>query len=207
MGRDLLRRRHHRERVGVVLLGKGGHGAGEQDAGALDEREEEAPTRADVAVARGPWRRERTAPVAAPARMEFQGSSFWRAWTMAQSKAEKRPPQAAKLPPVRGTLMRTAWEPPERRWPLGELYAPLRKWKAVPPTAPIANAPPTSSRMRSGHGSLSDVVILPTPARSVYGGDGGGGRRRRRRNLGEEGRVGLDEKLMGKAKAYGLSVH
>lgn len=41
MGRDLLlMRRHHRERVGVVLLGKGGHGAGEQDAGALDEREE-----------------------------------------------------------------------------------------------------------------------------------------------------------------------
>lgn len=37
---------------------------------------------------------------------------------------------------------------------------PLKKWKAVPPIAPVPNAPPMSSRMRSGQGSR-DVSGLP----------------------------------------------
>lgn len=39
---------------------------------------------------------------------------------------------------------------------------PLRKWKADPPTAPMPKAPPTSSSIRSGHGSreVSGVPIV-----------------------------------------------
>ena len=46
-------------------------------------------------------------------------------------------------------------KPPRQREgrPLGELYTPLKKCHAPPPTAPMPNAPPMSSRMRSGHGS------------------------------------------------------
>jgi hypothetical protein len=45
--------------------------------------------------------------------------------------------------------------PPAKReeMPRGELYIPLLKCQMPPPTAPMPNAPPTSSRMRSGHGS------------------------------------------------------
>lgn len=42
----------------------------------------------------------RMAPVKAPLVMEFQGSSFPRAWTILQSIMENRPPQTAKLPVV-----------------------------------------------------------------------------------------------------------
>lgn len=88
---------------------------------------------------------------------------------MEQSKTEKRPPQTAKLPPILGAFIRTAWVAPIILAPLGELYRPLIKWKAEPPTAPIPNAPPTSSRIRSGHGSL-EVSGVPMAAAEGLGG-------------------------------------
>lgn len=46
--------------------------------------------------------------MSAPAAIEFQGSSFLRSATSVQSKVEKRPPQTAKLPPMRGASRRMA---------------------------------------------------------------------------------------------------
>ncbi len=58
--------------------------------------------------ARAPVRRLRKPPVRAPAAMEFQGSSLCRTATSVQSKVENRPPQTAKLPPMRGASRRMA---------------------------------------------------------------------------------------------------
>ena len=55
-----------------------------------------------------PVRRLRKPPVRAPAAMEFQGSSLCRTATSVQSKVENRPPQTAKLPPIRGASRRMA---------------------------------------------------------------------------------------------------
>ena len=44
--------------------------------------------------------------------------------------------------------------PPRRRAPEGEFLLPLIMCQRPPPTAPMPKAPPMSSRMRSGQGSL-----------------------------------------------------
>ena len=53
-------------------------------------------------------RAERKPPVRAPDAIEFHGSSFCRKYTSVQSKLENKPPQTAKLPPMRGACLRTA---------------------------------------------------------------------------------------------------
>lgn len=64
----------------------------------------------------------KTPPVAAPAKIEFHGSSFCRAYTIVQSNAENKPPHTAKLPPTRGAFMNTDCVAPMRREPVGELH-------------------------------------------------------------------------------------
>lgn len=54
--------------------------------------------------------------------------------------------------------------------PPGLFFAPFRACQMPPPTAPIPNAPPTSSRIRSGHGSLLWSTEGP---RCCCGGGGG----------------------------------
>ena len=44
--------------------------------------------------------------------------------------------------------------PPANRVPLGLFLAPLSRCQMPPPTAPMPKAPPMSSRILSGHGSL-----------------------------------------------------
>ena len=66
---------------------------------------------------------------------------------------ENKPPQTAKEPPILGASLRMASNPPWRMYPRGELYAPLHKWTTPPPMAPMAKAPPRSSRILCGHGS------------------------------------------------------
>ena len=96
-----------------------------------------------------------------------------------QSKHANSPPQTAKLPPTTGaralhrSMAPRNWSPrcagaectgskasekeveraPRARARTGELRKPLMECQIDPPTAPIANAPPTSSMMRYGHGS------------------------------------------------------
>ena len=53
--------------------------------------------------------------------------------------------------------------------PPGLFFAPLRACQIPPPTAPMPNAPPTSSRMRSGHGSR----LWSTEGPPCCGGGGG----------------------------------
>jgi len=43
---------------------------------------------------------------------------------------------------------------------MGALSAPLIVWNTPPPTAPMLNAPPTSSTIRHGQGSLSAMLSL-----------------------------------------------
>mmetsp|Transcript_31569 Transcript_31569/g.79847 ORF Transcript_31569/g.79847 Transcript_31569/m.79847 type:complete len:205 (+) Transcript_31569:321-935(+) len=126
----------------------------------------------------GPVRRLRKPPVSAPAAMLFQGSSLRRSATREQSKVLKRPPQTAKEPPMRGASRRTASMPPRSRKPDGLFFAPISRWYSPPPTAPIPNAPPTSSRMRSGQGSrpwsTPGPDMAPTPLRLARGSRRGG---------------------------------
>lgn len=150
--------------------------------------------------------------------MEFQGSSFLRSATSVQSNVENRPPQTAKLPPVRGASRRMAcgaqasgrwgsegrWAkvrqanrlhvggvsccrrfgtarmqgprarlpaptpspgltsmPPRKRCPLGLFFMPLSRCQMPPPTAPMPNAPPTSSRILQGQRRRGGQVRLP----------------------------------------------
>mmetsp|Transcript_16125 Transcript_16125/g.49279 ORF Transcript_16125/g.49279 Transcript_16125/m.49279 type:complete len:243 (-) Transcript_16125:327-1055(-) len=114
------------------------------------------PTAALRAAAMGPARSASTPPVAAPERMLFHGSSFCRYHASVQSKLAKMPPQTAKLPPMMGERMRIAFALPASACPRGLFRKPFTPCHTVPPTAPMANAPPTSSRMRHGHGSLPE---------------------------------------------------
>ena len=60
------------------------------------------PTAADLPIAFQPARAASVPPVAAPAMMEFQGSSFCLTATNVQSKELKRPPHTANAPPKMG---------------------------------------------------------------------------------------------------------
>eukprot|EP00190_Bangiopsis_sp_CCMP1999_P001909 CAMPEP_0198737656 /NCGR_PEP_ID=MMETSP1475-20131203/67980_1 /TAXON_ID= ORGANISM="Unidentified sp., Strain CCMP1999" /NCGR_SAMPLE_ID=MMETSP1475 /ASSEMBLY_ACC=CAM_ASM_001111 /LENGTH=117 /DNA_ID=CAMNT_0044501525 /DNA_START=942 /DNA_END=1295 /DNA_ORIENTATION=+ len=113
-----------------------------------------APIAADFAMADGPLRATSTPPVNAPDAIVFHGSSLPRSPTKTQSNDEKTPPQIAKEPPSAGPFTLTASIAPNILCPLGEFLAPFKKCQIEPPMAPIANAAPTSSRIRSGHGSL-----------------------------------------------------
>lgn len=101
----------------------------------------------------GPLLIARPPPVIKPAMMAFQGSSFCLIPLTAQSKEENMPPQTPKFPPRTGARALMAEREPGRRSPRGELRAPLMPCQMVPPTAPMAKAPPKSFRMTQGHGS------------------------------------------------------
>ena len=111
------------------------------------------PNAADLAADRTPVRSCNSPPVNAAAAILFHGSSFLRRATNVQSKVEKRPPQTAKLPPILGASRRIDSMPPRMRAPDGAFFMPLSKCHRPPPTAPMPNAPPTSSKILSGHGS------------------------------------------------------
>ncbi|EJK54814.1 hypothetical protein THAOC_25527, partial [Thalassiosira oceanica] len=62
---------------------------------------------------------------------------------------------------------------PDRRDPEGDSQAPFPRCQIPPPMAPKAKAPPTSSMMRYGHGSRSDMLellIVRLVVRSVVAG-------------------------------------
>jgi hypothetical protein len=119
----------------------------------------------------GPLRAARQPPVRKPEMIEFHASSFCRTPLTAQSNVLNIPPQTPKFPPVTGARAFTEERAPTRRSPYasstcqhleskpchrecghtrGELRAPLTEYQIVPPTAPIANAPPKSLRMTHG---------------------------------------------------------
>ena len=58
-------------------------------------------------------------------------------------------------PPMTGALALIAVTLPSIRSPFGEFLAPFTLFQTPPPIAPIAKAPPMSSKMRCGHGSRS----------------------------------------------------
>jgi len=97
-----------------------------------------------------PCRAASVPPVRNPEPIAFHGSSFCRIKASVQSKLEKSPPHTAKLPPVMGARLLTALSAPTKRSPFGEFLAPLYACTTPPPIAPIAKAPPKSSRMRHG---------------------------------------------------------
>ena len=111
------------------------------------------PNAADRAALGNPYLSCSAPPVAAPLMIGFHGSSFLRAATSAQSNALNSPPQTANEPPIRGASRRIASAALASANPLGALYAPLTRLTTPPPTAPIANAPPRSSKILCGHGS------------------------------------------------------
>mmetsp|Transcript_14034 Transcript_14034/g.26977 ORF Transcript_14034/g.26977 Transcript_14034/m.26977 type:complete len:270 (-) Transcript_14034:436-1245(-) len=101
----------------------------------------------------GPLLIAKTPPVSAPAAIEFHGSSFFLIPTRMQSKVLKSPPQTAKLPPSRGDSLRMASSAPFTLAPGGEFLSPLTRYQTPPPTAPIPNALPQSSKILCGQGS------------------------------------------------------
>ena len=111
------------------------------------------PNAADFAADRTPVRNCNRPPVNAAAAMLFHGSSFFLTATSVQSNVEKSPPQTAKLPPILGASRRMDSMPPRIRAPDGAFFMPLSRCHKPPPTAPMPKAPPTSSRILSGHGS------------------------------------------------------
>lgn len=126
------------------------------------------------AIAGSPFLAAKMPPVAAPLIIEFQGSSFFLMWIKAQSIVENIPPQTAKLPAMIGDLCFIAAKLPTynapnvlkqlnrpklpctRRLlrPDGALRNPLILWKTPPPIRPMVKAPPQSSTILHGHGSL-----------------------------------------------------
>ncbi len=77
-----------------------------------------------------------------------------------QSQQAKRPPQTANWPPRTGPRAVAALRAPVMREFWGAFHDPRMMWKVPPPMAPMPKAPPTSSTMRHGHGSLSSMVLL-----------------------------------------------
>lgn len=75
-----------------------------------------------------------------------------RRWRPADLMATAFSTLASPLPSHLLPLSRTS-KLPRSLAPPGLFFAPLSACQIPPPTAPIPNAPPTSSRMRSGHGS------------------------------------------------------
>ena len=59
-----------------------------------------------------------------------------------------------------GALAFTAVTLPSSRSPRGEFLAPFTLFQTPPPMAPMAKAPPMSSKMRCGQGSRSCTDIL-----------------------------------------------
>nr|CAB3265599.1 receptor-interacting serine/threonine-protein kinase 1-like [Phallusia mammillata] len=98
----------------------------------------------------------RIKPVPAPLIIEFHGSSFCLNATKEQSHKEKVNPHTPKLPAVLGALIRAFAMPPINRFviPLGAFLAPATMEKSPPPTNPREYAPPQSSSIRHGQGSL-----------------------------------------------------
>jgi hypothetical protein len=128
------------------------------------------PTSADLPDQRRRWRIESRPLAPAPPKMEFQGSSFWRA---RPCRSRRRRRGRARRRSFRRRVLRSCRRPWCRRRsgsPSGSCRGPP-KWKAPPPRAPIAKAPPMLSKMRSGHGSrdLSTVDISPSVRRQRRG--------------------------------------
>eukprot|EP00964_Phaeocystis_antarctica_P078153 scaffold48599_cov61-Phaeocystis_antarctica.AAC.6 len=70
-------------------------------------------------------------------------------------------------PPMTGALAFTAVTLPSSRSPRGEFLAPFTLFQTPPPMAPMAKAPPMSSKMRCGQGSRSWTDILAASQRVV----------------------------------------
>ena len=68
-----------------------------------------------------------------------------------------------------GALALTAVTLPSSRSPRGEFLAPFTLFQTPPPMAPMAKAPPMSSKMRCGQGSRSWTDIRTPRARCVLG--------------------------------------
>ena len=66
-----------------------------------------------------------------------------------------------------GALALTAVTLPSSRSPRGEFLAPFTLFQTPPPMAPMAKAPPMSSKMRCGQGSRSWTDIRTPRARCV----------------------------------------
>ncbi len=115
------------------------------------------PTAAALAAAWGPARSASVPPVAAPLMIEFQGSSFCRMAVREQSKQAKIPPHMANCPPKTGARACTAERDPANRAPEGAIRAPLIECHNPPPMFPMQKAPPTSSIILHGQGSLSAI--------------------------------------------------
>jgi hypothetical protein len=62
-----------------------------------------------------------------------------------------------------GALALTAVTLPSSRSPRGEFLAPFTLFQTPPPMAPMAKAPPMSSKMRCGQGSRSCTDIRGSP--------------------------------------------
>lgn len=125
------------------------------------------PITALPAIAATPLLAANIPPVAAPEIMEFHGSSFLRKYTSEQSMVENMPPHTANCPPTMGARCFTATRLPVKRreMPLGAFLKPLIAWNSPPPITPMEKAPPQSSTMRHGHGSLaySSIFLLVWP--------------------------------------------
>ena len=87
-----------------------------------------------------------------------------------QSQQANRPPQTANCPPRTGPRAVAAFRAPIRREFLGAFQDPLMMWNVPPPIAPMENAPPMSSTMRQGQGSLSAILsfLILLVVYSVY---------------------------------------
>ncbi|OUS42810.1 hypothetical protein BE221DRAFT_201678 [Ostreococcus tauri] len=168
---------------GIAITGGGGGGAVNRVSMILIPSitaNRNPPNAADLAADGNPYRSCNTPPVAAPEMIGFHGSSFRLTATSAQSNAENNPPHTANEPPTRGASRRIASRPPITAKPLGELYAPLTRFTNPPPTAPMANAPPTSSKILCGHGSRPwSTLAMSRRARGCDAGDRAGEARSR----------------------------
>jgi hypothetical protein len=78
-------------------------------------------------------------------------------YDMEQSQHAKMPPHTANCPPNTGERARTAVIEPFIRDPTGASLAPFIVCHIPPPIAPMQNAPPKSSKILQGHGSLSAI--------------------------------------------------
>ena len=105
-----------------------------------------------------------------PADRRFRLSARQSLWSGLRVGARAQQAQSVLLccargrgaPPMTGALAFTAVTLPSSRSPRGEFLAPFTLFQTPPPMAPMAKAPPMSSKMRCGQGSRS-CTDMPMP--------------------------------------------
>ena len=103
-----------------------------------------------------------------PADRRFRLSARQSLWSGLRVGARAQQAQSVLLccargrgaPPMTGALAFTAVTLPSSRSPRGEFLAPFTLFQTPPPMAPMAKAPPMSSKMRCGQGSRSCTDML-----------------------------------------------